>query len=181
MNLTPDRAPAPVVPAHHAQAIAATALKTWPATVGLTIEYLAHHDQGPHGAVTFAVIRTTAPAPEQILLRCDGYGHITRGCEHPTPDSRPCWHPAASHLSLHDPGLCIQHLPPLTVGDWVRHPDQPAYGRITTTDPEHGTVTADFGRGRTTLPEVRVPRVPPHIAAELDHGPLSAPALVLDE
>lgn len=176
MNLT-----APPVPAQHAQALASTVLKTWRTTVGLTIEHLAHHDQGPHGAVTFAVVRTTSPAPEQVLLRCDGYGQVTRGCEHPTGDGRPCWHPAASHLSLRDPGLCVQHLPPLAAGDWVGHPDLPAYGHVTATDPEHGTITADFGQGDITLPEVRVPRVPPHIAAELDHGPLSTPATLLDD
>lgn len=181
MNLTSGGAPIPAVPAHHAQALAATALKTWPRTVGLTVEHVAHHEQGPDGAVTFAVVRATAPTPDQVLLRCDGYGRVTRGCEHAQPDGHPCWAPSASHLSLRDPGLCTLHVPPLTEGDWVRHPDLPAYGRVTATDPEAGTLTADFGEGDVALPTVRVPRVPPHVADELSHGRLSIPATVIDE
>ncbi|MGI5401972.1 hypothetical protein ACQEVG_21510 [Streptomyces sp. CA-135486] len=170
----------PAVPAQHAQIIASNVLKTWPMTVGLTVEYLAHHNQGPNGAVTFAAVRASEPWPQPVLIRCDGYGQLTRGCEHPRPDGQPCWHPAASHLSLRDPGLCPQHLPPLAVGDWVRHPDQPLYGRVTRTEPD-GTVAIDYGGGEITLHTTQVPRIPAHIAAELDHGPLRAGTPLLDD
>ncbi|MDQ8707846.1 hypothetical protein RCO28_36065 [Streptomyces sp. LHD-70] len=181
MSLTIQRTAAPVVPAQHAQALASTVLSTWPTAIGLTIEHVAHHEQGPYGSVTLAVVRTTAPTPSESLIRCDGYGHVTRGCEHIHPDGALCWRPSASHLSLRDPGLCDRHLPPLSRGNWVRHPEQPAYGRVTSVDAEQGTVTADFSQGEVVLVAVRVPRVPPHIADELDHGPLSAPVTVLDE
>ncbi|MDQ8704516.1 hypothetical protein RCO28_18770 [Streptomyces sp. LHD-70] len=181
MTLTVQPTAAPPIPAQHAQALSATALRTWPTMIGLTIEHVTHHEQGPQGSVTLAVVRTTAPAPSEFLIRCDGYGHVTRGCEHPHPDGALCWRPSASHLSLRDPGLCAQHLPALSPGHWIRHPDQPAYGRVTSVDPEQGTVTADFGRGEVVLVAVRVPRVPPHIADELDHGPLSRSATLLAE
>lgn len=168
------------VPAVHAQSIASHVLQTWPKAVGLSIEYVAHHDQGPQGAVTFAVVRAGQPWPGPALIRCDGYGHITRGCEHPRPDGQPCWHPSAAHLSLRDHGRCPQHLPPLAEHDWVRHPEQPLYGRVTRIDPD-GTVAIDFASGELALHDTQVPRVPPHIAAELDRGPLNAPRYVIDE
>ncbi|MDI3418005.1 hypothetical protein [Streptomyces luteolus] len=181
MSLTVQCTTAPTVPAQHAQALAVTVLSTWPTTIGLTIEHVTHHDHGPQGSVTLAVVRTTAPTPSEFLVRCDGYGHVTRGCEHTHPDGALCWRPSASHLSLRDPGLCDQHLPPLSEGDWVRHPDLPAYGLVTSLNTEQATVTVDFGQGDVVLAAVRVPRVPPHIADELDHGPLGKPITVLDE
>lgn len=174
------RSSAPPVPATHAQTIAANVLKTWPTTIGLTIEYVAHHDQGPHGAVTFAIVRAREPRPGPVLIRCDGYGHITRGCEHPRPDGQPCWHPSASHLSLRDHGRCPQHLPPLTEGEWVKHPEQPLYGRVTHVAPD-GTALVDFASGELALHDTRVPRVPPHIAEELDRGPITGSRHVIDE
>ena len=180
MTLTFERSLMPAVPAQHVQAIASNVLRTWPLTVGLTIEYVAFHEQGQHGAVTFAVVRAKEPWPHPVLIRCDGYGRPTRGCEHPRPDGQPCWQPAASHLSLRDLGLCPQHLPPLTTGDWVRHPDQPVYGRVTHTEPD-GTVAIDFGGGEITLHATQVPRVPAHIAAELDRGPLGTGVHLADD
>ncbi|MFJ2342343.1 hypothetical protein [Streptomyces antimycoticus] len=180
MSLPFERSLSPSVPAVHAQTIAAHVLKTWPMTLGLTIEYLAHHDQGPRGAVTFAVVRAREPWPTPVLIRCDGYGHIARGCEHPRPDGQPCWHPSAPHLSLRDHGRCPQHLPPLTVDDWVKHPEQPLYGRVTRVEPD-GIVAIDFVSGELTLHATQVPRVPPHIAAELDRGPLSSPVHLIDD
>ncbi|MFF3056390.1 hypothetical protein [Streptomyces sp. NPDC057909] len=179
MNLATSPSFMPAVPAQHAQIIASNVLTTWPMTIGLTVEYLAHHNQGPSGAVTFAAVRATEPWPQPILIRCDGYGRLTRGCDHPRPDGQPCWLPAASHLSLRDPGLCPRHLPPLTTGDWVRHPDQPLYGRVICTEPD-GTVAIDYGNGEITLHATQVPRVPDHIATELDRGPL-ATGVHLDE
>ncbi|MFG2956335.1 hypothetical protein ACGF5O_21760 [Streptomyces sp. NPDC048291] len=178
--MTCERPSGPSVPATHAQTIAANVLKTWPTTIGLTIEYVAHHDQGPHGSVTFAIVRASEPWPGQVLIRCDGYGHITRGCEHPRPDGQPCWHPSASHLSLRDPGQCPQHLPPLAEREWVRHPEQPLYGRVTHVDPD-GTVLIDFASGELALHDTQVPRVPRHIAEELGRGPVNGPRRVLDE
>ncbi|WP_316749286.1 hypothetical protein [Streptomyces herbicida] len=175
-----ERSSAPSVPATHAQTIAANVLKTWPTTIGLTIEYVAHHDQGPHGTVTFAIVRARDPWPDPVLIRCDGYGHITRGCEHPRPDGQPCWHPSASHLALRDHGRCPQHLPPLTEREWVKHPEQPLYGRVTRVDPD-GTVLIDFASGELALHDTHVPRVPRHIVEELDRGPINSPRHVIDE
>jgi hypothetical protein len=180
MSLISERPSVPPVPAVHAQTIAANVLKTWPVTIGLTIEYVAHHDQGPYGAVTFAVVRARAPWPSPILIRCDGYGHITRGCEHPRPDGEPCWLPSARHLTLRDQGLCPQHQPPLAVDDWVQHPEQPLYGRVTRVDPD-GTVAVDFASGALTLHASQVPRVPPRIAAELAQEPLNSPTHLFTE
>lgn len=181
MSLPIEGPVTPAVPAQHAQAIAAAALKTWPMTTGLTITYLAHHTEGPNGAVTFAVVRATEPWPDPVLIRCDGYGRVTRGCQHPEPDGPPCWHPAAPYLTLRDQGLCSRHLPPLAEGEWVRHPDQALYGRVAHTDPDTATVGVDFGNGVLTFPAAQVPRVPTHIADELDRGPLNAPVQLLDE
>ncbi|MBC9717787.1 hypothetical protein H9Y04_35180 [Streptomyces sp. TRM66268-LWL] len=181
MTTTIERTAAPVVPAQHAQALATTTLRTWPKAIGLSIEYVTHHERGPQGSVTYAVVRTMAPDPGEYLIRCDGYGRVARACEHRWRDGTVCWDPSASHLSVRDPGLCDRHVPPLAPGTWVRHPDQPAYGRVTEVGQEGSTVTADFGRGPVTLLAVRVPRVPPHIAAELDHGPLSNAIEVLDD
>ncbi|MFE0642782.1 hypothetical protein ACFW2Y_14385 [Streptomyces sp. NPDC058877] len=180
MPLTIAGVPAPAVPAVHAQTIAANVLQTWPMVIGLTIEYVAHHDQGPHGAVTFAVVRAREPWPSPALIRCDGYGHIARGCEHPRPDGQPCWHPSAPHLSLRDRGRCPLHLPPLAVHDWVRHPEQPLYGRVTRVEPD-GTVAVDFVSGELTLHATQATRVPPHIADELDRGPLNGPVCLAEE
>ncbi|MFY1677409.1 hypothetical protein [Streptomyces sp. WMMC905] len=69
MPLTIEHTPAPAIPAVHAQTIAANVLQTWPMTIGLTIEYVAHHDQGPHGAVTFAVVRARETWPSPALIR----------------------------------------------------------------------------------------------------------------
>lgn len=181
MSLLIQRQPAvPSVPAVHAQTVAANVLKTWPTAIGLTIEYVAHHDQGPRGAVTFAVVRAREPWPGPVLIRCDGYGHIARGCEHPRPDGEPCWHPSAPHLSLRDHGLCPHHLPPLAVHEWVKHPELPLYGRVTSVDPD-GTVAIDFASGEFTLHATQVPRVPPRIAEALDRGQLDGPAHLIDE
>ncbi|MFE6481489.1 hypothetical protein ACFVGN_00890 [Streptomyces sp. NPDC057757] len=80
---------------------------------------------------------------------------------------------APGRLSLRDPGLCPQNLPPLATGDWVRHPDQPVYGRVTRTSDQDGTVAIDFGGGEITLHATQVPCIPAHIAAALDRGPLA--------
>ncbi|MFI1735242.1 hypothetical protein ACH40E_39690 [Streptomyces acidicola] len=180
MPLPSARPLAPSVPATHAQTIAANVLKVWPTTIGLTIEYIAHHDQGPRGAATFAIVHAREPWPGPVLIRCDGYGHITRGCEHLRPDGQPCWHPSASHLSLHDQGRCPQHLPPLAEREWVKHPEQPLYGRVTRVDAD-GTVVIGFASGELTLHATQVPRVPPHIAEELNRGPLSSSVHLIDE
>ncbi|WP_328769461.1 hypothetical protein [Streptomyces sp. NBC_00286] len=181
MSLLIQRQPAvPSVPAVHAQTIAANVLKTWPTAIGLTIEYVAHHDHGPRGAVTFAVVRALEPWPSPVLIRCDGYGHIARGCEHPRPDGEPCWHPSAPHLSLRDHGLCPHHLPPLAVQEWVKHPELPLYGLVTSVDPD-GTVVIDFASGELTFHAAQVPRVPPHIAEALGRGPLDGPVSLIDE
>ncbi|KPI15636.1 hypothetical protein OK074_2081 [Actinobacteria bacterium OK074] len=180
MNLIEARSEVPVVPVVHAQTIAANVLKTWPKVVGLSIEYVAHHDQGPQGAVTFAVVRAAGTWPGAALIRCDGYGLITRGCERRRSDGRPCWDPAAPHLALRDPGRCPHHLPPLVEGDWVKHPEHPLYGRVARVN-DDGTVAVGFSGGELTLHSSQLPRVPPNIAAELDRGPLSGPVSLIDE
>ncbi|MGC9539952.1 hypothetical protein [Streptomyces sp. UG1] len=180
MSLPTAHPIAPPLPAVHAQSIAANVLKTWPTAIGLTIEYVAHHDQGPRGAVTFAVVRARESWPSPALIRCDGYGHLTRGCEHPRPDGQPCWHPSAPHLSLRDVGLCPQHLPPLAEGDWVKHPEHPLYGCVTRTNTD-GTVAVAFASGELILDPAKAPRVAPHIADELGRGSLNGPVRLVDE
>jgi len=88
MNPITQHSATPSVPAHHAQALAATALRTWPRTIGLTIEHVTHHDQGPQGSVTLAVVRGSAPVRSVFLLRCDGYGLVSRGASTPTTTAR---------------------------------------------------------------------------------------------
>jgi hypothetical protein len=158
----------------------AQVLRTWPSAIGLTIEYLAHHDRGPLGAVTFALVRSQSPLPGLALVRCDGYGTVTRACEHPQRIGRLCWQPSATHLTLRDEGRCARHLPRLTVADWVRHPEQPLYGQVTRVGPD-GTVDVNFLGGPATFHASQVLRIPPHVAAELDRGPLSRPVYLVDD
>ncbi|WP_372407364.1 hypothetical protein [Streptomyces luteireticuli] len=160
------------VPAQHAQAIATTALSTWPLMIGLTVEYVSHVDQPPEGYTTYAVVRSKHPYAQLALLRCDGYGHVTRGCEQAV-DNTVCWRPSASHLTLRDPGLCPSHLAPLKKGDWVRHPERQLYGFIVTTSPDSDVVEVDFGAEETvSVRGIQLPRVPHYIAEQLTRGPL---------
>ncbi|MFY1677410.1 hypothetical protein [Streptomyces sp. WMMC905] len=61
----------------------------------------------------------------------------------------------------------------------MRHPEQPLYGRVARVEPD-GTVAVAVVGGELTLHAGQVTRVPPHIAEELDRGPLHGPVHLID-
>uniref|UniRef100_A0AAU2V741 Uncharacterized protein n=1 Tax=Streptomyces sp. NBC_00003 TaxID=2903608 RepID=A0AAU2V741_9ACTN len=167
----------PTVPVRHAQLLATTALKTWPATIGLEIEFLGHNDRGPEGVTSYAALQSKDPGFSTVLLRVDGYEHVSRGCEETVGEGNYCWAPSAAHLSLREPGLCTGHLQPLRPGDWVTHPERSAYGVVRALDPAaNGMVVVDFGDPDPVgMHTSRLGRVPGHVAVELNRTTPNVP------